>query len=36
MLQEWANLIDAWVEGRKLKPTLLSPAMEIGPLDPTV
>jgi len=36
MLQEWANLIDAWVDGRKLKPTLLPPAMEIGPLDPTV
>lgn len=36
MLQEWANLIDAWVEGRKLKPTLLPPAMEIGPLDPKV
>lgn len=36
MLQEWANLIDAWVEGRKSKPTLLPPAMEIGPLDPKV
>lgn len=36
MLQEWANLIDAWAEGRKVKPVLLPPAMEIGPLDPTV
>lgn len=36
MLQEWANLVDAWVEGRRMTPTLLPPAMEIGPLDPTV
>lgn len=36
MLQEWANMIDAWVDGRKYKPTLLPPSMEIGPLEATV
>jgi integrase len=36
MLQEWANMIDAWVGGRKYKPTLFPPSMEIGPLEATV
>lgn len=36
MLQEWANMIDAWVDGRKYAPTLFPPSLEIGPLEPTV
>ncbi|HEX7929824.1 MAG TPA: tyrosine-type recombinase/integrase [Sphingomicrobium sp.] len=36
MLQQWANLIDAWAEGRKVKPDLSPPAVEIGPMDPSV
>jgi integrase len=36
MLQEWADMIDAWVEGRKHTPLVVPPAMAIGPLDPTV
>jgi integrase len=36
MLQEWANMVDAWVEGKKYAPTLFPPAMAIGPLVPTV
>lgn len=36
MLQEWANMVDAWVAGRKYAPTLFPPAMAIGPLEATV
>lgn len=36
MLQEWANMLDAWVEGRKYKPVVVPPSMEIGPVDATV
>jgi integrase len=36
MLQEWANMLDAWVEGRKYKPVIVPPTMEIGPVAATV
>jgi integrase len=36
MLQEWANMLDAWVEGRKYKPVVVPPTMEIGPIAATV
>ncbi len=36
MLQEWADMIDAWVDGRKRAPTLYPPSMELGPLEATV
>lgn len=36
MLQEWANMLDAWVEGRKYKPVVVPPALEIGPVEATV
>lgn len=36
MLQEWADMVDAWVEGRKRAPTLYPPSMELGPLESTV
>lgn len=34
MLQEWANVIDAWVGGRKYTPTLYPPSMQLLPADP--
>lgn len=36
MMQEWSNLVDAWVLGRKYVPTLLPPTMELLELDPSV
>jgi integrase len=36
MLQEWADMVDAWVDGRKRAPTLYPPSMELGPLAATV
>lgn len=36
MLQEWADMVDAWVDGRKRAPTLYPPSMELGPLGATV
>ncbi len=29
MLQEWANMIDAWVQGQKRTPTLYPPSMQL-------
>jgi hypothetical protein len=34
--QEWADMIDAWVEGQKHMPVLMPPAMAVGPLEPAV
>lgn len=36
MLQQWADMIDAWSQGGKFKPVLLPPSMEIGPVTATV
>jgi integrase len=36
MLQEWADMVYAWVDGRKRAPTLYPPSMELGPLDAIV
>ena len=36
MMQEWSNLVDAWVLGRKYVPTLLPPTMELLELEPSV
>ncbi|MBR0664927.1 tyrosine-type recombinase/integrase [Roseomonas hellenica] len=36
MMQEWSNLVDAWVTGRKYVPTLLPPTMELLELEPSV
>ena len=36
MMQEWASLVDAWVEGRRLAPTLLPPTIAIVAPEPTV
>jgi len=36
MLQQWADMIDAWAEGRKFKPEVIPPSMEIGPVAATV
>lgn len=36
MMQEWADTVDAWVEGRKHVPTLLPPVMPPIALDPAL
>ncbi|MBB5519726.1 tyrosine-type recombinase/integrase [Amphiplicatus metriothermophilus] len=36
MLQEWANLVDAWAAGQKYAPTLYPPSMELLTPDPSV
>ncbi|MDP3240139.1 MAG: tyrosine-type recombinase/integrase [Reyranella sp.] len=36
MMQEWSNMIDAWVVGQKYVPTLLPPTMGLLELDPSV
>lgn len=36
MMQEWSNLVDAWVLGRKHVPTLLPATMELLELEPSV
>ena len=36
MMQEWSNLVDAWVLGRKYVPTLLPATMELLELEPSV
>ena len=35
MLQEWADIVDAWVEDRKRTPTLYPPSMHLIPAEPT-
>ena len=36
MMQEWSNLVDAWVVGQKYRPTLLPATMELLELEPSV
>jgi integrase len=36
MLQEWADIIDAWVEGRKRTPTLYPPSMQLISVEATL
>lgn len=36
MMQEWSNLVDAWVLGRRYVPTLLPATMELLELEPSV
>ncbi|MGV1764056.1 tyrosine-type recombinase/integrase [Rhizobium rhizogenes] len=36
MMQEWANLIDAWVVGQKYTPTLYPPSMDLLVPEPSV
>ena len=36
MMQEWANLIDAWAGGRKYSPTLYPPSMDLLTPEPNV
>lgn len=36
MMQEWANLVDAWVAGRKYVPTLYPPSMDLLVPEPSV
>jgi integrase len=36
MLQEWADIIDAWVEGRKRTPMLYPPSMQLISVEATL
>lgn len=36
MMQEWSNMLDAWVLGQKYRPTLLPATMELIELEPSV
>lgn len=36
MMQQWADTVDAWIDGRKHAPTLLPPAMPLMELDPAL
>lgn len=36
MMQEWSNLVDAWVAGQKYTPTLYPPTMELVTPEPNV
>lgn len=36
MIQEWSNLVDAWVAGRKYTPTLYPPTMDLLTPEPNV
>ena len=36
MMQEWADIVDAWVDGRKHLPTLIPPSMPLLTLDPAL
>jgi hypothetical protein len=34
MMQEWSDIIDAWVAGKKRVPVLIPPSMPLFELDP--
>ena len=36
MMQEWSNLVDAWVVGQKYTPTLYPPTMDLLTPEPDV
>jgi hypothetical protein len=36
MLQEWANIVDAWVAGEKYVPVLILPSMPLLAPDPAL
>lgn len=36
MMQEWSNLVDAWILGQKYRPSLLPATMELLELEPSV
>ena len=36
MMQEWSNIVDAWVPGEKYLPVLIPPSMPIFELDPAL
>ena len=36
MMQQWADTVDAWIDGRKHAPTLLPTAMHVMELDPAL
>ena len=36
MMQEWSDIIDAWVAGKKRAPMLIPPSMPLFELDPAL
>ncbi|MGU5626100.1 hypothetical protein ACV1CY_23070, partial [Aeromonas caviae] len=36
MMQQWADTVDAWIDGRKYAPALLPQAMPLMELDPAL
>lgn len=36
MMQEWSNIVDAWVAGQKDVPVLILPSMPLLDLDPAL
>jgi len=36
MMQQWADTVDAWIDGRKYAPTLLPQTMPLMELDPAL
>jgi hypothetical protein len=36
MMQEWSDIVDAWVEGKKHLPTLMPPSMPAFDPDPSL
>jgi len=36
MMQEWADIVDAWVAGKKHIPVLIPPSMPLLTLDPAL
>jgi integrase len=36
MMQEWSNIVDAWVAGQKYAPVLIPPSMPLLELDPAL
>ena len=35
-MQEWSDILDAWVDGKKYVPALIPPSMPILDLDPAL
>jgi integrase len=36
MMQEWSNILEAWLDGRKYIPVLIPPSIQLLQLDPAV
>jgi hypothetical protein len=36
MMQEWSDMVDAWIEGRRHTPVLIPPSLPIFEPDPSL